>query len=171
LTTGPASGRTIGLLVVLFVVCNFGFSWRSKQLGHKEVLDVQGWYTCADAYRLLDDLGPEGRKLYARTELTLDLVFPIVYACLFIGLIGNLYPPQRARALALVPLLGWAADWCENAIAVWLALTFETGQEPGMIATLGAIATLTKSSLFVVALVVVALGGAFPPRPPGPPGA
>jgi hypothetical protein len=153
LTTWPA----VGLLFVAFLVCQFGFNLRAEALGlGKEVLDTQRWYTPADARRLLEDLGPDGRTLYARTEVTLDLEFPVVYGSLFVALIGNLFPPPAARRVAFVPVLGGFADWVENGLAAYLAWTFDGREDP--LARVAAVATAVKVAMFLLAMAIVAWG-------------
>lgn len=153
LTTWPAAGA----LVVLFVLCQLGFEQRSKALGRQhEVLDARRWYTPREARDLLDDLGERGRCLYASTELTLDLLFPVVYAGLFAGLIGNLYPRRTARGLVAIPICGALADCCENVSAAYLAWSFDGQEDP--VAGVATVATLVKSVLFILSMVAIAVG-------------
>lgn len=165
LITWPA----VGLLLVLFLLCQQGFGKRADALGcGHETLDVQGWYTPEKAHELLREMGPDGRHLYAVTELTLDLVFPAVYSGLFAGLIGNLFPPRAARRLALVPVVGALADWSENGLAAYLAWTFDPLRvDP--VARVAAVATLVKTVLFVASGLAIVVGAVLSirrgPRP------
>src|SRR5215208_4056447 len=107
------SWPAVGGFFVVFVVCTFAFGWRSKELGGNETLDVQmALYGPVQAHELLSKLHKIGKlNLYAVTELTLDVVFPVAYVALMAGLIGNLYPaPRAARRLAVVPVLAGLAD-------------------------------------------------------------
>src|SRR5262249_21924197 len=147
------------LLFVAFVACQFGFTARAEHLGPgKEVLDSQRWYSPRQAHELLKNLGEEGRQLYAITEVTLDLIFPVVYAALFAGLLGNLYRARVVRRLAPVPLLAAAADWCENVCAALLAWTFTEDADWGAkpIAWGAVIATPVKEALFLASMALVA---------------
>src|SRR5712692_10571277 len=105
------------LLVALFVATNL-FVWRKEKLagpretrpGEGKVLDARQWgYGPADAKSFLENLGPEGRKLYALTGVTLDVAFPLGYGLLLAVLIRQLYPPKVAW-LAVAPLLAAALD-------------------------------------------------------------
>lgn len=154
LTTWPA----VGLLVVLFLLCRFGFDKRDEALGcGNETLDGQRWYTPEKAHDLLGRLGPRGRCLYAVTAVTLDLFFPAVYAGLFAGLIGNLYPVRWARRLAAIPAGAAVADWCENGLVAYLARTFDEARTDP-VGGIAAVATALKTGLFLLAMCCVVAG-------------
>src|SRR5262249_24984901 len=52
-----------------------------------KLLDTRFWYTPTDAREYLDRLGQSGRRLYAMTQLSLDIIFPVFYA----GLLSSLF--------------------------------------------------------------------------------
>src|SRR5574341_471455 len=69
------------ILLFQFLLANQGFQWRREILGYEvRVLDVRFGYRPQEAVDLLNTLGPNGRSLYALTEITLDLVFPFFYS-------------------------------------------------------------------------------------------
>src|SRR6478752_157815 len=76
LATWPA----VTLLFVLFLLCSQGFELRHKSLGFENPgLDSRFWYSPEEARDFFEAIGERGRRLYAITEVTLDLAFPLVY--------------------------------------------------------------------------------------------
>jgi hypothetical protein len=152
-----ATWPAVALLFLAFLACTQAFQWRQKALGHDhELLDVRRWYTPGEAQKLLDDLGPAGRRTYAVTQLTLDVVFPLVYGALVAALTVRLYPPGCAWLL-LAPALAVTADLLENVTTAYLAWTF-AGPASG-VAWAAAVFTLTKSAALVASLGVLFVGG------------
>ncbi|MGD8570757.1 MAG: hypothetical protein PVJ39_21905 [Gammaproteobacteria bacterium] len=148
----------VGLLFVAFLLCDFAFGWRSDQLfSPNKVLDARGWYSPDEAKVLFERLGDEGRWLYAKTEVTLDLAFPLIYGTLFLLLTLRLYHESVAKRLMLVPLIAMVADLLENSLIAYLAWTFD-GQASAL-TWLAAIFTAVKTAAFVGALLVILAGG------------
>jgi hypothetical protein len=79
-----------------------------------------GGYGAASLDALFACWGPEGRRLYVQTQLSLDLVFPLVYS-LLLGLLVLSVAQGGQERWALVPLLAAAADLGENALLAGLA--------------------------------------------------
>ena len=74
-----ATWLVVALLSVAIVVCVQGFIWRQAALGWpNQVLDAHLGYTPIEAQQVLAALGTSGRHLYATTQLTLDVIFPLV---------------------------------------------------------------------------------------------
>lgn len=158
LTTWPG----FSLLVVACLLCVIGFSWRTEALGPcNVVLDARGWYTPTEAYTLLDDLGAGGRHLYAVTQVTLDLVFPFVYATLFAVLLVRVYTPATAGRLVFLPLLAAVLDIVENGLIAYLAWSFNPGDEQPAIAGAAAVATAAKTLFLALTILAIAIGGVW----------
>ena len=72
---------------------------------------------------------PNGRLIYGVTELTLDMVFPVLYGLLLtlllIGAARSRPNPRNPRLLLALPLLAGGLDILENLALATLAL--ETG--------------------------------------------
>lgn len=178
-----ASGRNILLLGVClgaFYVAIFpAFLEKIPSSPDLGLLDVLPGYTPEDAYSRLEAYGPEGRRVYAVVEMTVDVAFPIVTALLLslftLFALGCAFPRRRAlRALALVPLGTLVADLAENAAILGLLFAYPSRIEP--LARLSSLLTTAKWSL-VVSSVAVALGVAccalarrLFPGPPHEPG-
>jgi hypothetical protein len=116
------------LLCVLYVLCFGGFRWRRATIGaNVEPFDTR-WrsYTPGEAHALLTSMGEGGRQIYAATQLTLDVLFPFVYAGLFAALLLKL--DATPRRLLLVPAAAAAADLLENCLTAYLAWSFTPAQ-------------------------------------------
>ena len=152
-----ANWKAVALLSALFAACTLGFDWRSKRLGSENPgLDGRGWYSPEGARDFFRNVGEEGRRLYYTTELTLDLLFPLVYGALFASLIVYLYRRESAKRLVLIPLLAAAADVPENVTLSYLAWQFDGRASP--LARGAAVLTALKTGLFVLALVFILWG-------------
>lgn len=158
----------MALLSVAIVVCVQGFIWRQAALGWpNQVLDAHLGYTSAEAQRVLAALGAPGRHLYAATQLTLDVIFPLVYGLFFAVLMVRLYPLEQAGIL-FTPLLMVVADLAENVLTAMLAWNY-TGQTSAL-AWLAAGCTVAKWIALVITLAFLLLGGVRGLRAPSPVG-
>lgn len=152
-----ATWPIVVLLFVVFVLCAQGFELRRKSLGYDNPsLDGRLWYSPDDARDFFDSIGERGRRIYATTEITLDLLFPLVYGTLFAAMMIHLYSRDSARVLILVPLLTVVADLLENFTAAYLAWQFDGRSSP--ITKGAAIFTATKTVLFIVSHLVLLVG-------------
>lgn len=120
-------------------------------------LDLTPMYSPGDASALLSALGPEGRRLYLVTELTVDLVYPVVYGALFYLLIQWLFarsaPPPRWLAHApAIPIAAAALDLLENVCIVALLAVFPA-RTPAL-AVAASVTTTVKLALFALTLLL-----------------
>jgi hypothetical protein len=128
----------IKVLLVLFIFLLpfnlFLFPLRSQRLaeylGSKiPVLDTHFYYTPDQVHQYFSRLGRPGRELYALSEVTLDLLYPLLYGT-FLSLIlswlyTRLFPAGgHFRLLPLIPLAGVLADLGENLSLVVLLLAY-----------------------------------------------
>ncbi|HEY0380140.1 MAG TPA: hypothetical protein VGC87_24715 [Pyrinomonadaceae bacterium] len=158
LLVGSATWPRALLLFALFCLCAGVFELRSRALGYaNKVLDGR-WrgYSPEDVRKFFEAIGEDGRRLYARTERSLDVAFPIIYGSLFATLLILLYGRLGAKYLVLVPLLNVLFDFAENFTLSGLALRFDGKVQP--LAKLAAIFTRIKSLLFSVSVLLIALG-------------
>lgn len=154
-----ATWQMTGLLFILFILCLAAFDWRNGVVG--ETLESARSYTPAEANEIFKKMGAEGRTTYALTEITLDLVFPLVYGGLFAILIFRLYSREAARWLLLIPFILVVSDLLENFTAAYLAWSFKEGQQPSPIALAAVTFTVLKGLLFVLSLVLILLGAVW----------
>jgi hypothetical protein len=149
------------LLLVLCGLCLLGFQWRAKALneraGGKEIVTFDGRYayTPEEARDLLEMMGERGRPFYAVTQMTLDLVFPLVYGSLFLIMIFRLYGDPGY--LLLVPVIASVADLLENFTNTYLALSYQQGSVPSL-ARFSSICTRVKWSGFTISVILVFIG-------------
>ncbi len=152
-----ATRRVVIPAVLAALLCLAAFQWRDARLGGLELLDTRQWYTPEQAAALfgaLDRLDPRARAVYAWTEVSVDLLFPVVYGLLLalalLRLVGN------GRPLYLLPLAGAVADVFENISIALLAATYDGA--PSSWTRVAAVFTLLKSVLLLAALAAVAGG-------------
>jgi hypothetical protein len=159
----------VGLLAAGCVACMGIFAIRQQVflLGASTdpglLLDLRPWYTPGDVWTFFDRLGPGGRSLYAISTLTLDTLYPILYAGFLGCLAVRLCPPGLGRVLCWVPLLAAVFDLGENVLLVSLALTF--GSEPSGLAWIATGFTTSKWALAVVAIGGILVGALLPKKP------
>lgn len=152
------------LLVVLFFLCFLGFRWRAKALneraGGKEIVtfDARHAYTPEEARDLLEMMGERGRPFYALTEMTLDLIFPLVYGSLFLIALFRLYGDPGY--LLLVPLIASVADLLENFTNTYLALSYKPGSVPSL-ARFSSFCTGVKRSGITISIILIFVGIVF----------
>jgi hypothetical protein len=168
LLTHWATRRNVLLFVALFLVMNavllpLATARLSVLSGGAAPLDSRMSYTPDQAYAVLEAYGPAGRDFDLNAELTVDLVYPIVYG-LFCSL-AILYFLQRFATgrpalarLALVPFLAVLVDYLENASLIVLLLTYP--QRLTAVAALAGLLTTTKWVLLGLSLVLVAASAA-----------
>ena len=147
-----------GLLILVAVACQFGFARRRGRFDGIELLDTRQWYSpaeAADVFAALDRLDPGARQLYALTELTLDMVFPVAYGTLIAISLFRLFE-KRGTTLMWLPLAAAGADILENLTVSYLALPFDG--EATALAWIATSLTAAKSGLILASLVALLLG-------------
>jgi hypothetical protein len=130
-----ASARTLVALAVVGLVFNLGiFPWRTAQLRDLSgvaapIFDVRFAYPPELVFDVASRLGEHGRLFYGLSEVTVDLVYPLLYSSFFGLLLVRLIPraiPGRAglRHLALLPFAALACDYAENVTLAIILLGF-----------------------------------------------
>jgi hypothetical protein len=93
------------------------------------IIDTWFAYTPEKIYEILPAYGESGRQLYAVSELTLDLAYPLIYNS-FLWLAITLvfqkaFPSQsRSHKLAYLPVAVCLCDYTENALIAALLLGY-----------------------------------------------
>ena len=152
-----ATRRVVLLAVLATFLCLAVFEWRDARLGGLELLDVRQWYTpdqAAALFGALDRLDPRARAVYAWTEVTVDLIFPVAYGLLLALALLRLF--GNGRPVYLLPIAGAVADVLENVSVALLAATYD-----GAVSSWTRVAaafTLLKSVLLLAALVAAVYG-------------
>ena len=145
---------------VIFTLCIIIFKVRRERLATtKPAPDIRfAGYTYSEIYDWLHELNPAGRRLYAASQWTLDLAFPLAYGALFASLIAILVNSLDTRAHMLgvaivLPAATVVLDLIENTLTSYMACVY-----PRLSAPLIAVASTTtrlKIALFIVCLLVV----------------
>lgn len=129
-----------------------------------ELIDVQNWYTHAEAMALLEGYGPTGRVAYIWSSLLLDTLFPVVYVTLLAGLIYRFRASESTWWLAITPVFGGFVDLLENVQICVMLLSYPNVNELQVLSS--AICTSIKhwifylSAFLILVLMVTALGKA-----------
>ena len=106
-------------------------------------LDSTFGYDSTVAYEVISAYGEDGRTLYIWFSLTLDVLLPIAYVCLGLGLLRLLRP--NTVLLLVFPILTGCLDLLENAQIIVLML-----QYPDLSDSQIALASLTTQWKFVL---------------------
>lgn len=123
------------LLLLLVVYLSFPAYWLKNaeatinQLAGKTIgpIDLTVGFDPARTRRMVADYGPAARAYYVRTELTLDLIYAVVYSLLFAVILTLLFRDRAYRPfrwVALLPFLSLLFDYLENAAIVGLLTTY-----------------------------------------------
>jgi hypothetical protein len=131
-----ATGRNLLLLCLLFllttsVIFPLMSSLIDDPAGELEKIDTKLYYSPEDLYEIMEPYGEQGRRVYALSHLTADVLFPLVYAFFFGLLISYLFQrgfPKESwvHRLNLVPFGLLIFDLIENLGVVILLLAYPT---------------------------------------------
>ena len=89
----------------------------------------------------MQSLGASGRLFYALSELSLDLLYPLVYGALLAAVLCRLVACADRRFWLAPILLGMLFDWLENALLATIALALHLLPQ---LAGLASVATQAK---------------------------
>ena len=97
-----------------------------SQLAGKPVdpIDLTFGFNPARTLAMVADYGPAARAFYARTELTIDLIYPIVYSFLLAIILTMLFRHRSNRLIGLLPFVVLLSDYLENAAIVTLLTSY-----------------------------------------------
>lgn len=124
-------------------------------------IDLLLFYTPVQVYSMVASYGDAGRAMYRAHELTIDVIYPVVYTLLFALLITWLFrrgfaPGSRMQKLNVVPFGAFLFDMLEN-VCIVLMLSIHPAQ-PAALAWIGALITFVKW-LFAIATILLILTG------------
>jgi hypothetical protein len=154
-----ATWPVVVLLLAGLILCALGFAWRQTKLGMQtRLLDTRIFdiYTPEDVRELFDALTKQGRQLYAATQLSLDIIFPILYASLIAILLVWLYDGEIEKKVIILPLLAMSADLLENITVAYLAITYN--EKESVLAWASSIFTATKWALLFICAIALVIG-------------
>lgn len=161
-----ASYRTLIVFAILFglfgglVMPAVGEMINERAGQAVSILDIQSGLYPSEVYGLVASYGDAGRSLYRIVQLTVDIVYPVVYT-LFLAIALFLFykapgASGQGRQLHRLPLLLMALDYTENLLVVAILSLYPT--EVPALAYLCSGATFLKWSVFVALVVLVLVG-------------
>jgi hypothetical protein len=156
-----ANFKTLLLIILLALPFNIiFFPWRNSRLSDlsgvtEPFLDARFTYTPSTLNALFAAYGQSGRRLYALSEVTIDLIYPILYT-LFLSLLISLiltkvFPDFIAlKPLSFLPFVILLSDYTENFSLVILSL-----RHPNRIDWLAHMASLFTSIKWMVLSIII----------------
>ena len=106
------------------------------------IIDLTFGFNPQKTLMMVAEYGDAARSYYGRTEMTTDIVYPIVYAFLFGIILTLLYRESSYAWVSIFPFICLLFDYLENINIVILLITFP--QQSLTIATLCEIFKLMK---------------------------
>ncbi len=156
-----ASWQTLLLALLLFVPFPAYFlktlEERMNALAGQAIgpIDLLVGYTPAKIQQMVAAYGPEGRAIYARGELTTDIIYPVIYSsllCLILSLLFRNRPYAPFRFVNTLPLAILLLDLLENACIVYLLTDYPTTS-----VTVASLCSVITNLKWAVSVVVIAL--------------
>jgi hypothetical protein len=124
-----ANGKLLILLFLIYAIFPAYFLKNAEekinQLAGKKigVIDLTVGFNPQKTLQMVADYGDEAREYYAQTEMTTDVIYPIVYAFLFGVILTLLYRNKVYKPFSWINLLPFVAlifDYLENICIVSL---------------------------------------------------
>lgn len=129
--------------------------------GLQEPIDLQFFSTPAKLFGMVESYGEYGRPFYRNVELTVDIIYPIIYTLAFGLLISWLFQRGFARdskmqKLNVMPVGMWLFDLLENLGIVTLLSTFPA--QLTAVAWLTTIFTMVKWTFAGASMLLIVIG-------------
>ncbi len=129
--------------------------------GGIQPLDLMVFATPEKIFDMIGKYGQYGRPFYRNVELTVDIVYPIVYLFFFGLLITWLFqrgfaPDSSIRKLNIMPLGAWFFDLIENICIVILVSVYPS--QPAILAWLLIIFTTVKWLFAGLSILLILIG-------------
>lgn len=122
-------------------------------------IDLLVEFNPAKIQKMVADYGVENRSVYALTEMTADVIYPIIYTFLFCIILSLLFRKRGALAMSPVnvfPLTGLLLDYLENVCIVTLLKLYPDPLP--VVATLCSVLTNLKWASFIVTGLLAVYG-------------
>jgi len=120
------------------------------------VIDLTFGFNPQKTMMMVAEYGDEARSYYALTEMTTDMLYPVVYAFLFGIILAILYRGSSRSWVSTLPFVCLLFDYLENITIVILLTTFP--QQSLFIATLCELLKLLKWLAFAAVILLILLG-------------
>lgn len=148
-----AKWRNVLVLLGLVVIINILLAMSLGGNPNLKPLDLQFSYSAEKAYELLAAYNDKERSLYMLIEVTLDIVYPVIYSLCLSFTIFLLYANSR---LARLPLFIVLLELFENAGIVTLLANYP--HQHATIAEIASIFTSLKWTLALICLLLIIIG-------------
>ena len=120
------------------------------------IIDLTFGFNPEKTLMMVAEYGDDARAYYARTEMTTDTLYPLVYAFLFGIILALLYRGGPRSWVNTLPFVCLLFDYLENITIIILLKTFPK-QSPA-IATLCELFKLLKWLVFAAIILLILLG-------------
>jgi hypothetical protein len=127
-----------------------------------EPIDLIFSYTIDQVYTSLKSYGPEGREWYTLIELTIGIIYPVIYSVLLSLLIVFTYirlmlPENLIKIIFLLPIITLFIDFLENACIIFMLINYPYKLD--LAAQLASTLTNTKWIMLILCVTLVLTGG------------
>ncbi|WP_428657862.1 hypothetical protein [Runella sp.] len=122
-------------------------------------IDLTMGFTPTRTLQMVEQYGQSARDYYATVEMTIDVIYPIVYSCLFAVALSLLYYRKSYRPFALVnifPFISLVFDYLENITIVTMLKNFP--EQSMTVASLCEIFKMIKWGSFVITVLFIVYG-------------
>ncbi len=123
------------------------------------IIDLTFGFNPQKTLMMVSEYGDAARSFYARTEMTTDIAYPIVYAFLYGIILSLLYRKTSYAWVNVLPFIGLFFDYLENINIVILLITYP--QQSLAIAILCEIFELMKWLTLGSFILVIIFGLAY----------
>ena len=165
-----STGRRAGQLALVAIVAMLSINLLDfpvsvpymRRVSGNTYLDMQGFYTAARAYQLLEAFGPGGRRLQFLLATTFDALFPATAGAF--GVVAITWSFRRAfgtpSRLALLGLVAATLDYLENLSIIVVVKAYPrhldlVAQAAGVFTVLKGAAYLATTAVLLAGLVAV----------------
>src|SRR5258706_1413983 len=160
--TRIAGWKSLLLLLVIYMVF-VGYILRNTETNINElagkqigIIDLTFGFNPQKTLMMVAGYGDAARSYYARTEMTIDIAYPVVYTFLLGVILTLLYRESSYAWVSLIPFICLILDYLENINIVILLILFP--QQSLAIATLCEIFKLMKWLTFGCVILLMIFG-------------
>ena len=164
---GLAKAKVL-IVLLLSAIPFFGFfTYREQKLKEytgecPPTLDSNLGYNSEKAYALFAKLDG-GRALYAWTEITVDMIFPIIYSLFLSLVIVSIFQRcctnKSLHPLVIVPFIAMLFDFSENILIAFML--FRSSDKFPALAEAASVFTKLKFGFLLLSLVTIAVSLAY----------
>ena len=120
------------------------------------VIDLTFGFDPQRSLQMVADYGDQARAYYVNTEMTADVVYPVVYAFLFGLLLSLLYRNTQYKWVNTIPFVTMLADFGENINIIMLLKNYP--EQSANVAAMLEVIKLFKWITFGVILLLILAG-------------